>query len=302
MNKVIAVVGPTASGKSRLAHALAKEIDSEIVSADSRLVYKKMNIGTAKPSLEERSEIPYHLIDIIEPNAQEFSLGNYLELAEPILQNIFSQKKYAIVVGGTGFYLRGLLENLNLPDVKPDLDFRRSFINISTNDLYAQLKAKAQNNVYKMHSNDRPRIIRALEIERNAQKQIPIKEKNFKVIWIGINYLERELLKMQIQKRTQNMIEQGLVSETQNLYEEFGELEIFHKTIGYKECLNYLKNQNSTLDELAELINISTRQYAKRQLTWFRANKAISWLNAAQNFDSLLEEAKLLVFDMELVN
>ena len=243
-----------------------------------------------------------HLINLIEPNC-EFSLGNYLELAEPILENILGQNKYAIVVGGTGFYLRGLLENLNLPEVKPDLEFRISLKNIATPELYAELKAKDLNNIYKMHFNDRPRIIRALEIiKANLQNANANKTPNFQMIWLGINYTERQMLRTKIQERTQTMLANGLIEETQNLINEFGELEIFQKTIGYKECLAYLKNQIPNLNQLAELIGISTSQYAKRQMTWFRANKAIHWLSAEKDLSYLIEKAKMLVSDSELVD
>jgi tRNA dimethylallyltransferase len=309
--KVIAIVGPTASGKSRLAHELAKISQTEIISADSRLVYKRMDIGTAKPSAEEQSELPYHLIDVIEPK-QNYSLGDYLAQAEPILANLLSRNKTPIVVGGTGFYFRGLLEDLSLPTIGPNLSFRAEVAEISTEVLYSLLKSQDSENKWKMHPNDRPRIIRALElnkVQNLADSQTPLCEvennKDYEVIWIGLNYDNRSKLRERINLRTRKMIEDGLIKETQQLLAEYGPLEIFAKTIGYAEIIKLLdseiflnidtQSQPINLSEeqkeaLVELINISTSQYSKRQMTWFRANKKIVWLNSEEPIEKQLAQ------------
>ncbi len=286
--KVIAIVGPTASGKSRLAHALALELQSEIVSADSRLVYKHMNIGTAKPSMAEMQELPYHLVDVVEPNV-DFSLGKYLNNAEPALEKIIAQGKVPVVVGGTGFYFRGLLEGIKFPDVPPDKIFRESLQEVSTIELYARLKNGDAENFWKMHPNDRLRIIRALELERAGLIKTSNQENDYEVFWFGLNFSSRESLRVRIRERAALMLKMGLVDETEMLLNKYGELELFAKTIGYAEVLRYLKKE--TLDLLEE-ITISTAQYSKRQMTWFNSNKKVVWLSADDQLESSIKKVK----------
>jgi tRNA dimethylallyltransferase len=285
--QVIAIVGPTASGKSRLAHRLAKVLKSQIISADSRLIYKKMDIGTAKPSKTELLELPYHLVDVVEPN-QNYSLGNYLEAAEPTLHNLLNCGSVPVIVGGTGFYLRGLLQNLGLPDVKPDLAFRERMSEVSTKELYANLKQLDSTDHWKMHPNDRPRVLRALELTKAGVLGAIKEPHNFTVHWFGLNYLERQTLRANIQERAKMMLASGLIEETQGLIAEYGQLELLEKTIGYAEVLQFLNGQISSKQALVEAITISTSQYAKRQLTWFRANKSIIWLNSEESLNLLL--------------
>lgn len=295
--KIIIIVGPTASGKSALTHALAKKYGSEIISADSRLIYKKMNIGTAKPTKEELSEINYHCLNLIEP-CQDYSLGKYLENAQPKLKGITEKYNFAFVVGGTGFYLKGLLENLFLPEIGPNLKLRQKVKDQSTESLYAELKNKDLENKWKMHFNDRLRIIRALEIELVHEKKdlpfINLEFNNFlaecEIIWLGLNFDLRDKLRAKIKRRTELMLQSGLIEETQTLINEYGQLDLFAKTIGYAECLNYLNKQILSTDELLNKIIISTSQYAKRQITWFKSNKNINWLNPES--PNLLPEAE----------
>ncbi len=300
--KIIVITGPTASGKSALAHALAKKYGSEIISADSRLIYKKMNIGTAKPTQEELSEVNYHCLNLIEPY-QDYSLGKYLENAQPKIKEIIEKYGFVFVVGGTGFYLRGLLEKLALTEIGPNLELREKIKNQSTENLYAELKQKDLNNKWKMHFNDRMRIIRALEIEliENKQEVLPLVNNDFndfltecEIIWLGLNFDLRDKLRAKIKIRTEIMLKAGLVEETKLLIAEYGELELLKKTIGYAECLSYLNQTISSEDELLDRIIISTSQYAKRQMTWFKTNENINWLNAES--PNLLSEAESLIY------
>jgi tRNA dimethylallyltransferase len=299
-SKIIAIVGPTASGKSNLAHQLGKVLGSEIVSADSRLIYKKMDIGTAKPSIEERTEIPYHLIDLIKAD-ESYSMGNYLEDAKPIIDNLLAKNKIPIVVGGTGFYLRGLLEGLHLTETQSDPKFRESIKDITTEDLYKTLQEQDSHQKFKMHFNDRSRIIRALEIlkanNENLHQNKEEKSLQFdaEIIWVGLNFDSRDKLRAQIKTRAEKMVEQGLIDEVQNLLNEFGELEIFDKTIGYKETIRFLKGDIKTQSELIDLISISSSQYSKRQMTWFRANQKINWLNSEYSLSNLIEKCLGLI-------
>lgn len=290
--KVLVIVGATASGKSSLALQLAGHFSSQIVSSDSRLIYKHMNIGTAKPAKEEMSQILHHMIDLVEPS-QSFSLAKFVGMANPIVCEIAEKQSLPIIVGGTGFYLKGLIGDLELDDFEVNPELRESLLVLSTEELLLKLNELDKVKKWKMHINDRYRILRALEIELSSNQQQnnqlnkkdtnasnqSLKEK-FEIIWLGLKYESRETLRNKILERTQIMIEIGLIDEVQGLLNAYGELEIFHKTIGYKESIEYLKGQIKSKEELIERIAISTRQYAKRQDTWFRANPQINWLNA----------------------
>ena len=283
--EAIVIVGATASGKSSFAHKLALELDTEIISADSRAVYVDMNIGTAKPSTKEQIEIKYHMIDVLEPSENEYSLGRYLNQAKPLLNEIRSRGKLPIVVGGTGFYVDGLFEKFLIPEVKPDPAFRKSLESIRTEILYEKLSEKRN-----IHPNDRFRIIRALEIqektqeqeaERKIEREIELeKTKDSKILKLGINFKNREVHKKRIRERSESMLENGLLKETESLLGKYGRLDLFMKTIGYNECISFLDGLIENKDELLERIEIATRQYAKRQRIWFKRDKSIIWLES----------------------
>ena len=277
-NRVIAVVGATASGKTSYAIELAKKINGEIISADSRLVYKGMDIGTAKPTIDEMQEIPHYMIDVVEPE-YNYSVGLYVKEAKKHITDIISRGKVPIVVGGTGLYFRVLLENYDLPDVKPDYELRKELSSYSYEELLemlAKLDEKAANSVEK---NDKKKLIRYIEIIKLAGKPLDlvrgVKEKEFNVEWVGLNF-PREILYDRINKRVDLMIEQGLIDETKKLLQKHGRISNITDTIGYREVLSYLDGEFS-LDEAKDKLKQNTRNYAKRQLTWFRKNEQINW-------------------------
>lgn len=277
-NRVIAVVGATASGKTSYAIELAKKINGEIISADSRLVYKGMDIGTAKPTIDEMQEIPHYMIDVVEPE-YNYSVGLYVKEAKKHITDIISRGKVPIVVGGTGLYFRVLLENYDLPDVKPDYELRKELSSYSYEELLemlTKLDEKAANSVEK---NDKKKLIRYIEIIKLAGKPLDlvrgVKEKEFNVEWVGLNF-PREILYDRINKRVDLMIEQGLIDETKKLLQKHGRISNITDTIGYREVLSYLDGELS-LDEAKDKLKQNTRNYAKRQLTWFRKNEQISW-------------------------
>lgn len=277
-NRVIAVVGATASGKTSYAIELAKKINGEIISADSRLVYKGMNIGTAKPTIDEMQEIPHYMIDVVEPE-YNYSVGLYVKEAKKHITDIISRGKVPIVVGGTGLYFRVLLENYDLPDVKPDYELRKELSSYSYEELLemlTKLDEKAANSVEK---NDKKKLIRYIEIIKLAGKPLDlvrgVKEKEFNVEWVGLNF-PREILYDRINKRVDWMIEQGLIDETKKLLQKHGRISNITDTIGYREVLSYLDGELS-LDEAKDKLKQNTRNYAKRQLTWFRKNEQINW-------------------------
>lgn len=277
-NRVIAVVGATASGKTSYAIELAKKINGEIISADSRLVYKGMDIGTAKPTTDEMQEIPHYMIDVVEPE-YNYSVGLYVKEAKKHITDIISRGKVPIVVGGTGLYFRVLLENYDLPDVKPDYELRKELSSYSYEELLemlTKLDEKAANSVEK---NDKKKLIRYIEIIRLAGRPLDlvrgVKEKEFNVEWVGLNF-PREILYDRINKRVDLMIEQGLIDETKKLLQKHGRISNITDTIGYREVLSYLDGELS-LDDAKDKLKQNTRNYAKRQLTWFRKNEQINW-------------------------
>ena len=278
-NKVIAVVGATASGKSAYAVDLAEKIGGEIISADSRLVYKGMNIGTAKPAIDEMRGIPHYMIDIVEPDIN-YSAGLYAKEAKKHVKDILSRGKTPVIAGGTGLYLRILLEDYKLPDVEPDYKLREELSKLSFDELSQILSDLDKNALNTLERNDKKKIIRYIEIVKLTG--LPLSkacgkndDKEFDIEWIGLNFPREELYE-RINKRVDLMVEQGLVEETKYLLKKYGRIPNIVDTIGYKEIISYLDGE-LTLDEAKNKLKQNTRNYAKRQLTWFRKNENINW-------------------------
>lgn len=272
--KVIAVVGPTASGKTKLAIELAHKLNGEVISADSRLVYKGFDIASAKPTLEEREGIPHHLIDIVEPEFN-YSAGNYVEDAKKAIEDIFSRGKTPIVAGGTGLYFRILLENYNLPNVETDYELRAKLEKRSREDLLKELENVDKPTFERVKDANLRRIIRALELIILLKKPLSEiqleKEPEYEVEWQMPEIPSREWLYDRINKRVDVMVEMGIIEETKNLIAKHGRIGNIVDTIGYKEILTYLDGE-ATLEEALDKLKQHTRNYAKRQLTWFRRN------------------------------
>lgn len=272
-------MGPTASGKSKFAIKKAKEINGEIISADSRLVYKGFDIAAAKPTIEEREGIEHYLIDIVEPEV-DYSVANFFDDAKIAIEKIMQKGKTPIVVGGTGLYFRILLEDFNLPRVAPNLELRNQLEKLDTQELHEMLKKLDSASAEKIHFNNKVKIIRAIEVCKAVEKPMSQvagkKEPEFDVDWIGLNSPDRAILYDIINKRVDEMVKMGLVEETKILLEKHGRINNFINTIGYQEILEYFDGKIS-LDEAISKIKQNTRHYAKRQLTWFRRNQLIKW-------------------------
>lgn len=278
-NKVIAIVGATASGKTAYSIELAKKVNGEIISADSRLVYKGFDIGTAKPTLEERDGILHYLIDIVEPEV-DYSVGLWAKEAEKCIDEIISRGKVPIIVGGTGLYFRILLENYELPKVEPNYDLRRELETLTFEELQTRLASKDPETASRIEKNDKKKIIRALEIVETLN--LPMSEARgvkdsspYEVEWHGRNFPREELYE-RINKRVDLMIETGLIEETKNLLEKHGRIPNLIDTIGYREIIEYLDGKLD-LKGACDILKQNTRRYAKRQLTWFRKNTMIDW-------------------------
>lgn len=281
--KVLAIVGSTASGKTAVSVELAKKIGGEIVSADSRLIYRDFDIGTAKPTAEERCGIPHYMIDIIPPE-RLYSAGDYKKDASEAVEKIISKGRIPIVVGGTGFYVRSLLGGLDIPDVPADENFRAEmdkFVeDYGRQALYDKLAAIDKTTADKLHYNDNVRVTRALEIFHATGKTMSeissISKPPYEVFYAGLNALDRAYLYDRANRRVDKMIESGLVDEVHRLVQKYGRTLPILKTLGYKEICEYFDGKIS-LEEAVGLIKKHTRNYAKRQLTWFRANPEIHW-------------------------
>jgi len=274
--KVIAVVGATASGKTAYAIELAKKLNGEVVSADSRLVYKGFDIGTAKPTLEEREDIPHHMIDLVEPEF-DYSAGLYAKEAEKIIDDIITRGKTPIITGGTGLYFRLLLEGHDVPEVEPDYEARKELAKLSWDELNSMLKEIAPDKQFKIEINDKKKIIRAIELAKHIDRPLDEykKEKKYDIEWFGRNF-ERPELYDRINKRVDIMVQTGLIEETEQLLIKHGRIKNLVGTIGYQEMIAYIDGV-MTLEEAKDKLKQNTRNYAKRQLTWFRKNPDIKW-------------------------
>lgn len=275
--KVIAIAGPTASGKTKLAIDIAKSVDGEVISADSRLVYKGFNIATAKPTIEEMQGIPHYMIDIVEPE-YDFSVADFKDRAKVLIDEITAQGKVPIVAGGTGLYFRILLENFELPKIECNPNLRTELEKISNEELYNELKQKDPVYAEKVHPNNKVRLVRVLEVIRTLNKPfseaIGLKEPEYDVEWIFPKIESREVLYDRINRRVDMMIDMGVVEETKQLLERHGRIKNLVCTIGYQEIIKYLDGVYSLEDAIEEL-KMNTRRYAKRQLTWFRRTKEL---------------------------
>lgn len=295
---VVAIVGPTATGKTKLAIEIAKKIKAEIINADSMQVYKGMNIGTAKPSKAERENIPYHLIDVVD-NKQNFNLADYVKLAHNKINEVYRLGKLPMLVGGTGLYIDAVLKNFKMDVLPENQEFRnllkQKYEQYGQEYLFNELKTLDSNAAEKIGSSNVKRIIRALEINylkgKNLDECYLETQSNdvpYNSIIFGLNYKNRDVLYENINKRVDEMVAKGLVEEVKSLLKE-GLSKTAGQAIGYKEFQNYFLG-NESLENVVNNIKQSTRKYAKRQLTWFKKNKKIIWINIDEyrNFREIL--------------
>ncbi|QNU68832.1 tRNA (adenosine(37)-N6)-dimethylallyltransferase MiaA [Ruminiclostridium herbifermentans] len=288
MNRVIVIVGPTASGKTNLSIELAKKLNGEIISADSMQIYKHMDIGTAKPTTDEMQGIKHYLIDEVLPN-EEFNVVKFKELAEKYIEEIIAKGKLPIIVGGTGLYISSLIDNINFSESQCDWELREKLKKeaeeFGAEYLHDKLKQVDEEAAKNIHPNNVKRVIRALEVYYQTQKPISYHNEmskrvppKYKFMLIGLT-MDRQYLYERINKRVDIMLKNGLVEEVKALVDNgFSESITAMQGIGYKEILAYLEGKNS-LEEAVEIIKRDSRRYAKRQLTWFRRIKDIKWFN-----------------------
>lgn len=288
-NKVVAVVGPTASGKSALAVDIAKKYGGEVVSADSMQIYRKMDIGTAK--IRDTEGVPHHLIDIVDPS-ETYTLSDYLSDADRTVKDILSRGKLPVMAGGTGLYISSFIDNIQLTEAETDEEYREYLKNFARENgaaaLYSLLEKTDPESYKTLHVNDEKRIIRALEFfhttgmtitEHNALSRAVPSPYDFYII--GITFSDRQKLYDRIDRRVDMMIEEGFIEEVESL--DFEKLsKTARQAIGYRQIFGYLAGTMS-LEDAVEDIKRESRRYAKRQLTWFRRDKRINWLCADGN-------------------
>lgn len=293
MYNSIIILGPTASGKTDISINLAKQLNSEIINADCMQIYKELDIGTAKASIEEQDGIKHHLLDFVEPT-KEFSVSEYRDLALPIIENLIKENKVPIIVGGTGFYVQSLLLDNNYGNSYKSEELRLQLKNLASEkgnmEVYNILKDIDPESAETIHPNDLKRVIRAIEIFKlSGHKKSELKrtmqtnmQNSIKPLIIVLNR-NRDELYNRINLRVDLMIKAGLVDEVKNLVSKYN-LTIDNQCmqgIGYKEILDYINNIVD-IDTAIENIKINTRHYAKRQLTWFRNQVNALWINLSE--------------------
>ena len=307
MNSILCIAGPTASGKTALAVELAKELDGEVVSCDSMQVYRRMDIGTAKPSPEEMQGIPHHMIDVAEPD-EDFSVSRYCAMAAPIVDDIVARGKTAIIAGGTGLYMDSLIRGNDFAPfpstgVRERLEAEADEVGLPA--MLTRLREIDPDTADRVF--DRKRILRALEVYLETGETITEHNRKTRLIppqytplWLGLDFADRGELYRRIDKRVDIMLEMGLMEEIRSLLDSgIPEKCTAMQAIGYKEFVNALEGREP-LSQAAEEVKKASRHYAKRQLTWFRRNPAVRWLVRSGDDDrEILTSARQIIRDSD---
>ena len=289
--KILAVAGPTASGKSALAVTLAERFGGEIISCDSMQIYRRMDIGTAKPTAEEQIIVPHRMIDVVEPE-EDFSCADYVRMADDEVRGVLGRGRIPVICGGTGLYLDAFLRGSDFAETRVDNELReelRAFAEREGNEaLHRELEKIDPESAREIHPNNLKRVIRAIEIYRTGGKTKSELDRlskscegKYDELVIALRYNDRSLLYDRIDRRVDAMISEGLLAETRALYNEgiFEKNSTASQAIGYKEMLGFIRGEAS-LDEATELLKGATRRYAKRQMTWFSSKDYVKWIDA----------------------
>lgn len=272
-NSIITIVGPTACGKSQVAMAIATEFDAEIICADSRTIYRGMDIGTAKPSDRDRQKVPHHLLDIVEPG-QNYTVAQFVVDASAVITDIQARNKRAIIVGGSGMYVDALLYDYQF---RNSTGVEQAYVEALSETELIELAQKLYPQASSNYVLQNRRRVEQL-LMRGPSNSADRSTQKLSTTIVGI-VLNKDDLQINIANRTNSMLNNGFVQEVEKLVNKYGHLALFDETIGYKQVLEFLEGGVSE-SVLATSINIATRQYAKRQLTWFKRNKAIIWVDS----------------------
>ena len=288
--RVVAVGGPTASGKTALSVALAKAFDGEIINADSMQIYKNLDVGTAKPSAEERQGIPHYLLDFLSPETP-YSVADFTAAADPLIQDITARGRLPLVVGGTGLYITSLLSGMAFAPEKTDPAIRARLQARADTEggaaLYAELQRIDPDYAAQVHPNNLPRVIRALELFEatgrrmsDQRREARPAEAPYHALCLCLTCRDRAVLYSRIDRRVDEMVENGVLDEARQVYDHRDAYRTAAQAIGYKEFFPYFEG-TANLTECTERLKQATRNYAKRQLTWFRHMDGVVWLDAS---------------------
>lgn len=293
-NKLLVICGPTAVGKSSLAVEIAKEFAGEVISADSRQVYKKLDIATGKITTDEMGGVTHHLLDVANPQ-DRFSVADFKELADEAVFDIQSRDKLPILCGGTGFYIQAVVDDLAFPDVPPNEGLREQLQERSTESLYEELKEKDPRRAKEIDENNPVRLIRALEIVAELGEVPKLeKQQRFDTLQIGLDRPDKEL-KQRIIKRTKQRLEQGMIAEARQLRANGLSVErMRYLGLEYEHLADYLEGSISK-QELFESIIQSDWQYAKKQRTWFKNDDRIAWFNPEKEKSEIIKQVQQFV-------
>jgi len=305
-DKILVVLGPTSIGKTKVSIDIAKKLNSEIISTDSMQIYKKMDIGTAKISKKEKETIKHHMIDLIDPK-EEFTVYDYQKNSLEIIDKLLLENKTPILVGGSGLYINSILYDLDFNKVSSNDKVRNKYFALKERKgkmfLHNLLEKKDKEAAKKIHPNNVKRVVRALEVlevtgekySQNSNFRKYSEKYNFIIIGLEMN---RELLYNRINLRVEHMIEEGLINEVEELYNEgYDKSYQSMQAIGYKEIIDYIEG-NTTKEEAIRLIKRNTRRFAKRQITWFKPDNRIKWFdmtNYKENYQNILKKMMLYI-------
>lgn len=296
MKPVIYVIaGPTASGKTALGVEMALRLGGEVISADSMQIYKGMDIATAKPSIGEMKAVPHHLIGFLD-RTESFSVADYMACASEKAEDIISRGKVPIIVGGTGLYISSFINNVQFAEMKSDKSLRMQLKeeaeSYGNSYIFEKLKKCDPESAAELHENDLARVTRALEVFiltgkklSDYRKESLLQESPYDFIAVALNYTDRQILYNRINRRVDIMKENGLIDEAYEIFKEEDKIKTAHQAIGCKELAPYFRGEAS-LDVCIDKIKQETRRYAKRQLTWFKKESYINWIDGDENSDT----------------
>lgn len=302
--RVVAIVGPTASGKTALSLQVAESLNGEVVACDSRTIYRYMDIGTAKPTKDERARVRHHMLDVAEPD-ETYTVAQYKAEASEAIRDIVSRGKLPVVCGGTGLYARALLEGLSMPEVPPDQELRKE-LNLFADQhgnqaLHSRLMEIDRKTAERLSQNDRFRIVRALEVCMTTEKKfsdLAIRtEAPYTTIWIGLSVKDRAILKRRIKERFAEQMREGLLEEVETLLARYGPTRALKNAVTYRDLIRYLQSE-ITLDQAMDECLKHNYQLARRQIMWFRANESVNWFYLDDSEpSSILDEVIDLIVD-----
>jgi tRNA dimethylallyltransferase len=306
--RVIAIVGPTCTGKTALSIHLSRAFTGEVVGCDSRTIYRYMDIGTAKPTVAERAGIPHHMFDVVDPD-HGYTVAQYKQAASAAINDIHSRGGTAIVCGGTGLYAAALLQGLSIPEVAPQPQLRQAFARLADEQgnehLHAKLKELDPVTADRLNPNDRFRVIRALEVATVAGKPMSqlaaTNQPEFHTIWIGLTVQDRSFLKNAIACRMEEQLKAGLVDEVRELFDRYGCTLALMKAVNYREFIDHFSGKIKFDEAIQECVR-HNYQLARRQLMWFKRNCAIHWLTIDTNSQEQIFDRAYRIVSDEILN